>query len=161
MRTQSSKSWTTIDGETRCRPHPPTLTLPRPSACSPARLPYNWRMTAKATIPGGEWAGQIPDFARRIGEAARARRVVLFGSAARGEMGKHSDLDFLVVIPDSMPRDEASEAWDRADDSLRGLNRPSVDIVVATDSVIRRLRDCPYGPIKFALDEGVEVWNDG
>ena len=116
-------------------------------------------MTAKATIPGGEWAGQIPDFARRIGEAARARRVVLFGSAARGEMGKHSDLDFLVVIPDSMPRDEASEAWDRADDSLRGLNRPSVDIVVATDSVIRRLRDCPYGPIKFALDEGVEVWN--
>ena len=118
-------------------------------------------MTAKATIPGGEWAGQIPDFARRIGEAARARRVVLFGSAARGEMGKHSDLDFLVVIPDSMPRDEASEAWDRADDSLRGLNRPSVDIVVATDSVIRRLRDCPYGPIKFALDEGVEVWNDG
>ena len=118
-------------------------------------------MTAQTAIPGGEWSGKIPDFARRIGEAARARRVVLFGSAARGEMGKDSDLDFLVVIPDSMPRDEASEAWDRADDSLRGLNRPSVDIVVATDSVIRRLRHCPYGPIKFALDEGVEVWNDG
>ena len=118
-------------------------------------------MTTQTAIPGGEWSGKIPDFARRIGEAARARRVVLFGSAARGEMGKDSDLDFLVVIPDSMPRDEAGEAWDRADDSLRGLNRPSVDIVVATDSVIRRLRHCPYGPIKFALDEGVEVWNDG
>ena len=118
-------------------------------------------MAAKAKTPGGKWAAQVPDFARRIGEAARARRVVLFGSAARGDMREHSDLDFLVVIPDAMPREEAGEAWNRADDSLAGLERPSVDILVATESRIRRLRDCPYGPIKFALDEGVEVWNAG
>ena len=116
-------------------------------------------MVAKAKIPDGRWSGEIPDFARRIGEAARARRVVLFGSAARGDMREHSDLDFLVVIPDAMPREEADGAWNRADDSLAGLERPSVDILVATESRIRRLRDCPYGPIKFALDEGVEVWN--
>ena len=117
--------------------------------------------TTKASIPPGKWTSQIPDFARRIGEAAHARRVILFGSAARGDMGKHSDLDFLVVIPDDMPREEAAGAWNRADQSLRGLECPSVDILVAREERVRRLRDCPYGPIKFALDEGVEVWNGG
>ena len=121
-------------------------------------------MTAKATTPGGKWAAQVPDFARRIGEAARARRVVLFGSAARGDMREHSDLDFLVVIPDAMPREEAGEAWTRAFHSLcepDGHPDVNIDILVAYESRIRRLRDCPYGPIKFALDEGVEVWRAG
>ena len=121
-------------------------------------------MTTTTAIPAGKWAGNIPDFARRIGEATRARRVVLFGSAARGDMGKHSDLDFLVEIPDSMPREEAARAWDRAYNSVRGeecFPEVNIDILVATESRIRRLRDCPYGPIKFALDEGVEVWHAG
>ena len=121
---------------------------------------YNSRMTEKAKVPGGKWAAQVPGFARLIGEAAGARRVVLFGSAARGEMGKHSDLDFLVVIPDSPNRDETAEAWKRAYHALCEPAHPKVDIdiLVSTESRIRRLRDCPYGPIKFALDEGVEVW---
>ena len=112
-------------------------------------------MTAKAKTFGGKWAGEIPDFARRIGEAARARRVVLFGSAARGEMREHSDLDFLVVIPD---RNQTRMAQRRARRALRGLDRPPVDIYAAHERDVRLLRDCPYGPIKFALDEGVEVW---
>jgi len=28
-----------------------------------------------------------------------ARKVILFGSAARGETGVHSDLDFIIVMP--------------------------------------------------------------
>ena len=116
-------------------------------------------MMAKAKTFGGKWAGEIPDFARRIGEAARARRVVLFGSAARGEMREHSDLDFLVVIPD---RNQTRMAQRRARRALRplglALRRPPVDIYVAHERDVRLLRDCPYGPIKFALDEGVEVW---
>ena len=117
-------------------------------------------MTAKATIPGGEWSGQIPDFARRIGEAARARRVVLFGSAARGEMGKRSDLDFLVVIPDGQHRREAWCCAERAMGELwrRGAPTPNVDIVVTTESFARKWRNCPYAVVKPALDEGVEVW---
>ena len=112
-------------------------------------------MTTKPTLPGGKWAGQVPDFARRIGEAAGARRVVLFGSAARGEMQAHSDLDFLLVIPDHADQRDAQR---RARRVLRGLTRPPMDILAAREGRVRRLRDCPYGPIKFALDEGVEVW---
>ena len=65
------------------------------------KIVYNPPMTKKTTHLGGAWALQVPDFARRIGEAARAKRVVLFGSAARGDMRPHSDLDFLVIIPDT------------------------------------------------------------
>ena len=99
-----------------------------------------------------------------MGEAARAQRVVLFGSAARGEMTEHSDLDFLVVIPDSLNRDETADAWKRAYRATfhaGGYPEADIDILVATESRVRRLRDCPYGPIKFALDEGVEVWHAG
>ena len=114
-------------------------------------------MAAKAKTPGGKWAAQVPDFARRIGEAARARRVVLFGSAARGDMREHSDLDFLVIIP---PGRHRRRAWRRADQAVnRGLNGPGIDIVVAREAMVRKWRDCPYMVYKPALDEGVEVWS--
>jgi predicted nucleotidyltransferase len=34
--------------------------------------------------------------------AGGSARVVLFGSHARGEAGRHSDVDLLVVLPDSV-----------------------------------------------------------
>ena len=112
-------------------------------------------MTAKAEQIGGKWAEQVPDFARRIGEASGALRVLLFGSAARGDMRDWSDLDFFLVIPDNV---EHFDAQRRARKAMRGLKRPHTDIVAATEDNIRRLRDCPYGVIKYAMDEGVEVW---
>ncbi len=43
----------------------------------------------------------IDEAARRIADASPAgTRVILFGSHARGEAGKHSDLDFLVIEPE-------------------------------------------------------------
>ena len=115
---------------------------------------------AKAANPGGRWAGQVPDFARRIGEAARARRVILFGSGARGDMRDNSDLDFLVVIPDHLRHWAARRRARRALRELEfALQCPDTDIYVAREGEVRRLRDCPHGPVKFALDEGVEVWH--
>ena len=116
-------------------------------------------MTSRTKIPKGKWSGKIPDFARRIGEASRANRVVLFGSAARGDMREHSDLDFLVLIPDTRSVRMARKRARRSMLQLAlELKRPPMDILVAREWEARRLRDCPHGPIKFALDEGVEVW---
>ena len=122
-------------------------------------LGYNAGMRKKGKI-GGRWAGRIPEFARRIGEAARARRVILFGSAARGEMGKHSDLDFLVVIPERCHR---WAAWKRANNAACEIYRaeyptPPMEFVITTEKSIRKWRDCPFVVIKPAMDEGVEVW---
>lgn len=39
----------------------------------------------------------LAEVVRRIVEVARPERIILFGSAARGDAGRDSDLDFLVV----------------------------------------------------------------
>ena len=39
----------------------------------------------------------LDDIIRRIVEVAQPEKIILFGSAARGEMNRHSDVDLLVV----------------------------------------------------------------
>ena len=113
-------------------------------------------MPKSLMFSGRRWDERLSAFGRVIGEAARARRVVLFGSAARGDMRAKSDLDFLVVIPNRRAR---MAAWKRANSALADLGGPPIDMLVATESDVARLRDCQYYPIKFALDEGREVWS--
>ena len=47
----------------------------------------------------------IREITRRLVEACQPVRVYLFGSAARGDAGPDSDLDFLVVVADDAPED--------------------------------------------------------
>ena len=47
----------------------------------------------------------IAEITRRLVEACQPIRVNLFGSAARGDDGPDSDLDFLVVVPDDAAED--------------------------------------------------------
>jgi len=48
---------------------------------------------------------KIEEAVRRLVEFYDPERIYLFGSAARGEFGPDSDLDFLVVVPDDCPRE--------------------------------------------------------
>lgn len=40
----------------------------------------------------------LAEMIRRVVEVAHPQRLILFGSAARGDMGPHSDVDLLVVV---------------------------------------------------------------
>ena len=78
----------------------------------------------------------IDEVVRRIVAAAQPEKIILFGSAARGEMGPHSDLDILVVKSDA-------DHWGlsgRIRRALRGVNA-AVDLVVATPEDIERYKD--------------------
>jgi len=44
------------------------------------------------------------ELTQRLVELYQPDRIYLFGSRARGEAGPDSDFDFLVVVPDTMPR---------------------------------------------------------
>ncbi len=44
----------------------------------------------------------LQDIVQRIVDVAQPERIILFGSAARGEMGPHSDVDVLVVTPEQL-----------------------------------------------------------
>ena len=48
----------------------------------------------------------IAEITRRLVEYYAPRRIYLFGSAARGDEGPDSDLDFLVVVPDEAPKEQ-------------------------------------------------------
>ena len=45
----------------------------------------------------------IAEITRRLVEYFHPDRIYLFGSAARGDAGPDSDLDFCVVLPDDAP----------------------------------------------------------
>jgi UTP:GlnB (protein PII) uridylyltransferase len=51
---------------------------------------------------------EIENIARRIGEQINARAVILFGSYARNQPGKHSDVDLLVIAESDLPRHKRS-----------------------------------------------------
>jgi len=90
----------------------------------------------------------------RIVEAVQPRRIVLFGSAARGQMGPHSDVDLLVVMPDGVHRRQTAQHLYR---SLMGLDIAK-DIVVVTESDVRQFGDEPSLVIMPALKEGRELY---
>ena len=72
----------------------------------------------------------IEEITRRIVRTTHPDRIILFGSAATGEMNRDSDIDLLVVgpaVPD--PRQESVKIR-RA---LRGLGYAFDIIVMATD----------------------------
>ncbi len=96
----------------------------------------------------------IDELIRRIVEAVHPLRIVLFGSAARGEMGLHSDLDVLVVMPDGTHRRRTAQEIYRR---MWGLGFAK-DIVVVTESDIREHGSNPYLIIKNALEEGRELY---
>jgi predicted nucleotidyltransferase len=96
----------------------------------------------------------ISELSRRIAQAVSPRRVILFGSAARGEFGDRSDLDVLVVMPDGIHRGKTSQEIYR---NLWGFGL-ATDVIVVTESDLARYKDDPFLVIKQALEEGRELY---
>ncbi|HUG92064.1 MAG TPA: nucleotidyltransferase domain-containing protein [Planctomycetaceae bacterium] len=96
----------------------------------------------------------LSDLVLRIVGSIQPLRIILFGSAARGEMGQHSDLDVLVVVPDGSNCLEAAKAAYR---SLRGYPHPK-DVLVVQQSDLEQYGNNPYLVIHDALREGKELY---
>jgi len=97
----------------------------------------------------------LADIVERIVRAAAPEKIVLFGSAAREEMGPDSDYDLLVVKGGKYNRDRVTVAIYRA---LRGKRAP-VDVVVVTPEEVERYRDTHCLVICPALEEGKIVYD--
>lgn len=81
-------------------------------------------------------------------------KIILFGSAARGEMGPNSDLDLLVVKPEPVHRRRLSQAIYM---NLFGVGR-AVDIIVATPDDIERYGNTHALVLKPALQGGKVIY---
>lgn len=76
-------------------------------------------------------------------------KIILFGSAARGESRPDSDIDLLVIKSGVHQRRLAQAIYM----SLLGVGR-AVDVVVVTPEDVERYRDSPALVIGPALREG-------
>ena len=97
----------------------------------------------------------LEEMVRRIVAAVNPLRIVLFGSAARGEVRSNSDLDVLVVMPDGVHRRRTAQVVYR---SLSGLG-VAKDVVVVTESDVREHGRNPSLVLYPALQHGKELYN--
>jgi len=95
----------------------------------------------------------LDEIVRRVVAAADPEEVILFGSAARGEMGPNSDIDLLVVKANAH-RLETTHTIRRA---LRGVEY-AVDLVVARPEDLERYRHTRFLVIEPALREGKQIY---
>ena len=91
---------------------------------------------------------------QRIIETVHPQQIILFGSAARGEMRPNSDADFLVIVPASVHRRRLAQSIYR---NLVGVGF-AADIVVVTTDDVKRYREHPGMVIRSALAEGRVVY---
>jgi len=96
----------------------------------------------------------LADVIRRVVEAAQPDKIVLFGSAARGEMGPNSDLDLLVIKGGKFHRGRVTTEIYR---HLAGADA-AVDVVVVTPEEVERYRHTHCLVICPAMKEGKVVY---
>ena len=96
----------------------------------------------------------LNEIVHRIVEVARPERIILFGSAARGDLGKDSDLDLLVIKSGVFHRRKLAQQI-----RLRmfGIGTP-MDIVVVTPEDIEAFQDKIGTILGDALREGVLIY---
>jgi predicted nucleotidyltransferase len=78
----------------------------------------------------------VDDIVRKIVERFHPRRIVLFGSLARGQGGPASDIDlFIEMSSDKIPPERAIEI-----DQIFGLRNWAMDLIVYTPEEVQKLR---------------------
>ena len=96
----------------------------------------------------------LDEIVRRIVDVARPEQIILFGSAARGQMGPDSDIDLLVVKAGVPHRRRLAQELSLA---LFGIPIP-VDIIVVTPEDVQAFRHKAGTIIDPALREGRVVY---
>lgn len=97
---------------------------------------------------------KLNEIIRRIVEVAKPDKIILFGSAARGEMGTNSDVDLLVVKRGVYHRGRLTEEIYM---NLFGVGQ-AVDVIVVTPEDIERYKDSFAVVIYPALREGKVIY---
>jgi len=97
----------------------------------------------------------LQEIIRRIVKVARPEKIILFGSAARGEMGPNSDMDLLVVKGGEF---DQSRLTGDIYMNLHGVGQ-AVDVILVTPEQVERYRNTHCLIIAPALREGKEVYH--
>lgn len=96
----------------------------------------------------------LDEIIRRIVEVAQPEKIIMFGSAARGEMGPNSDIDLLVI------KSNVAHRGRLAGDIYMNLfgTGQAVDVIIATPEDIERYGDSIGLVYRPALQEGKVIY---
>ena len=97
----------------------------------------------------------LEELVRRIVEVADPEKIILFGSAATGRMGAHSDLDVLVIKGGSYDHHALTVDIYAA---LSDIEYPK-DILVVTPEQVERYKDSFCLVLYPALREGKAIYD--
>ena len=95
----------------------------------------------------------LNDIIRRIVEVAQPEKIILFGSAVRGNMTRNSDVDLLVVKETENVRELTAQIYEK----LYGV-RVAVDAIVVTPADTERYKNSHALVIKSAVRERKVVY---
>jgi len=95
----------------------------------------------------------LSEIIHRIVEVAQPIKIIMFGSAARGEMHPNSDIDLLVIKSGVHRRQVAQDIYE----NLIGVNLP-VDIIVVTPEDIEKYGNSIGLVLEPALREGEVIY---
>ena len=92
----------------------------------------------------------LDEIVRRIVEAAHPKKVILFGSRARGQARPDSDLDLLVIAESAQPRHRRSAPLYGV---LSDILLP-MDIIVYSPEEVKEWSEVPQAFVTTANREG-------
>ncbi len=93
----------------------------------------------------------LQEITRRLVAELEPDKIILFGSHAWGQPNEDSDLDLLVIVPESEERPAKRAA--RAHSTMFGVKAP-MDILVHTREEVERHRRVYTSLISEILDRG-------
>jgi uncharacterized protein len=100
----------------------------------------------------------LAEILRAIVSRVNPRKIILFGSRARGDANPDSDIDLLIV--EDVPVAAKQPPWERVGDLYRHLPpaRPPTDLLLYSRDSVDRLQDNASHIIGRALREGTTVY---
>ena len=97
----------------------------------------------------------ITKIANRIKEICSPVKIILFGSAARGEIHENSDLDFLVIVSNGTHRRKTAQMIYK---NIIDIGF-AADVIVVTEEDVENYKDLDGTIIKPALTEGNLIYD--
>jgi predicted nucleotidyltransferase len=96
-----------------------------------------------------------PELLDRVVAYFHPRRIILFGSQARGDAGPDSDIDLLVVLDDDAPPELRTlrAGWESRRDYARAM-----DVITVRESVLKARARAIGSFAHIVLRDGVTVY---
>ena len=96
----------------------------------------------------------IEELVQKIVKEVQPLRIILFGSAARGDFSADGDIDLLIIMPEGTHRRRTAQKLYR---QIRGIPA-AFDILVATNGDIQRHKDNVGLIYRTIIKEGKELY---